>query len=61
MSLTVNAETNRIVITRGDDQTIRFTVKNSAGVAYDVSSNSFKFTLRALTTLSARHKRDLVN
>lgn len=46
MGLTVNNNTGRITISRGDDQTIRFTVKNSAGVAYDVSSNSFKFTVK---------------
>lgn len=47
MSLTVDAQNYRITATRGDDHKIRFTVKNSSGVAYDVSANTFKFTVKA--------------
>lgn len=44
--LTVDANNFRIDASRGDDHKIRFTVKNSAGVAYDVSLNDFKFTVK---------------
>jgi hypothetical protein len=47
MSLTVNQNTHTIMASRGDDHKIRFTVKNSSGVAYDVSANTFKFTVKA--------------
>mgnify|MGYP001564060581 CR=1 FL=1 len=46
MSLTVDSNNYRIDASRGDDHKIRFTVKNSSGVAYDVSANSFKFTVK---------------
>ncbi len=44
--LTVARDTYRIVASRGDDHKIRFTVYNSSGVAYDVSLNTFKFTVK---------------
>jgi len=47
MSLTVDSNNYRIDASRGDDHKIRFTVKNSSGVAYDVSANDFKFTVKA--------------
>ncbi len=47
MSLVIDPNNYRIDASRGDDHTIRFTVKNAAGVAYDVSANSFKFTVKA--------------
>lgn len=47
MSLTIDANNYRITATRSDDHKIRFTVKNSSGVAYDVSANTFKFTCKA--------------
>lgn len=47
MSLTVDANNYRIDASRADDHKIRFTVKNSSGVAYDVSANTFKFTCKA--------------
>jgi len=47
MSLTLNASTGQIIISRGDDGIIRYTVKNSSGVAYDVSANSFAFTVKS--------------
>lgn len=46
MSLTLNANTGQIIISRGDDGLIRYTVRNSSGVAYDVSANSFAFTVK---------------
>jgi hypothetical protein len=46
MSLTLNASTGQVIISRGDDGIIRYTVKNSSGVAYDVSANSFAFTVK---------------
>ena len=45
--LTVDANTYKITASRGDDHKIRFTVKNSSGVVYDVSANTFKFTVKA--------------
>jgi hypothetical protein len=47
MSLSVNVNTLEIVASRGDDHKVRFTVKNAAGVAYDVSANTFTFTVKA--------------
>lgn len=44
--LTVNANTGEIEIARGDDQTIRFTVTDSAGVALNVAAGTFKFTVK---------------
>lgn len=44
--LLIDPNNYRIDASRGDDHTIRFTVKNSSGVAYDVSANSFKFTCK---------------
>lgn len=46
MSLTLNANTGQMIISRGDDGLIRYTVFNSSGVAYDVSANSFAFTVK---------------
>lgn len=46
MSLTIDAQTFRITASRGDDHKIRFTVRNSSGVVYDVSANTFKFTVK---------------
>lgn len=45
--LTVNANTYQVTIDRGDDQTIRFTVKDSAGAAVNVSAGTFKFTVKS--------------
>lgn len=45
--LTVARDTYRITASRADDHKIRFTVYNSSGAAYDVSANSFKFTVKA--------------
>jgi hypothetical protein len=45
--LTVNAQTYQITIDRADDQTIRFTVTDSAGAALDVSAGTFKLTVKA--------------
>lgn len=47
MSLSVDLNNFRIDASRADDHKIRFTVKNSSGVVYDVSANSFKFTVKA--------------
>lgn len=44
--LTVNAQTYAVVVHRADDQTIRFTVVDSTGAAMDVSSGTFKFTVK---------------
>lgn len=46
MSLTIDPNNYKISATRGDDHKIRFTVKNSSGIAYDVSANTFKFTVK---------------
>lgn len=46
MSLTLNANTGQIIISRGDDGIIRYTVRNSSGAVYDVSANSFAFTVK---------------
>lgn len=45
--LTVDANNYTITASRADDHRIRFTVKNSAGAAYNVSANTFKFTVKA--------------
>lgn len=48
MGLTYNPNTHVAVISRGDDLPfLRYTVKNAAGVPYDVSANTFKFTVKA--------------
>jgi hypothetical protein len=47
MSLTVNTNTYAIDATRGDDHLIRFTVRNAGGSVYNVSANSFKFTVKS--------------
>ena len=44
--LTINANNYAVTITRADDQTIRFTVTDSAGAVVDVSSGTFKFTVK---------------
>jgi hypothetical protein len=44
--LLIDSNTYRIDASRGDDHKIRFTVKNSSGMAYDVSANTFKFTVK---------------
>jgi hypothetical protein len=46
MSLSVNVNTHHIEVSRGDDAGISYTVENSSGVAYDVSANSFAFTVK---------------
>lgn len=38
--------TEEIQIARGDTETLRVIVVNSAGVVYDVSANAFKFTVK---------------
>src|SRR5262245_46184230 len=44
--LTVDPNNYRIDVSRGDDAKVRFTVRNSSGAIYDVSANSFKFTVK---------------
>jgi len=46
MSLTLNANTGQVIISRGDNGILRYTVLNSSGAVYDVSSNSFAFTVK---------------
>lgn len=44
--LTVNADTGRVEIARGDDQTIRFTVTDSTGAVVNITAGSFAFTVK---------------
>jgi hypothetical protein len=46
--LLIDPNNYRIDASRGDDHKIRFTVKNSSGVAYDISANTFKFTIKSI-------------
>jgi hypothetical protein len=46
MSVEVNANTDEIVYDRGDDQTITFTVSKADGSVQDITSWSFKFTVK---------------
>lgn len=47
IGLTVDPNTYDITILRGDDQIVRFTVTTSTGAAQDVTSWTFKFTVKS--------------
>lgn len=44
--LTVNAQTKEIWITRGTDERVKFTIRDSTGALLDVSAGTFKLTVR---------------
>lgn len=44
--LTVNEDSGEVVIARGDDQTIRFTVRDFSGALVNCSAGTFKFTVK---------------
>ena len=45
--ISTNPNTGEVIIDRGDDQTIRFTVTDVAGAVKDVSAGTFTFTVKA--------------
>jgi len=47
MSVEVNENTDEIIFTRGDDQTITFTVTQSTGAVQDITGWTFAFTVKA--------------
>jgi hypothetical protein len=44
--LTINANTDDITISRGDDQTVTFTVTQADGSVQDITNWTFKFTVK---------------
>jgi len=44
--LTVNSQTKDISITRGTDERVKFTIRDSTGALLDVSAGTFKLTVR---------------